>query len=382
MTHPLRALFLLDPQVIFLNHGSFGACPRPVFEAYQAWQLRLETQPVRLLNREYAACELESRQALAAYLNVDPDDLVFVPNATHGVNILMRSLKLEPGDEILATDQEYGACNSAWEFYCQKTGAKYLHQPISLPALSKESVVEEFWQGVTPRTRLIFLSHITSPTGYRLPVEAICCRAKEAGLLTLVDGAHAPGQLPLDLTALGADFYTGNCHKWMMAPKGAAFFYARRELQPLIEPLVVSFGWSRLDPAGGSRFQSYFKWTGTKDPAAIFSVPAAIRFAQEHDWETVRQGCHVFLEDAIARISDLSGEPSIFVDGSSFRQMGAAPLPPATDLGILSKRLYEEYHIEVPCTGWHGRKFLRISVQGYNTQEDLDTLVEAIKVLL
>ncbi len=213
----LQNLFLLDPGVIFLNHGSFGATPRPVFEAYQAWQRRLEAQPVEFLGRELGEHLQAARQALAKYLGAPAEDLVFVPNATTGVNIVARSLPLRFGDEILASDHEYGACEKAWQFVCGKTGAVYRRQEISLPVRSPVEVVEILWQAVTKRTRVIFLSHMTSPTALRLPVEAICQRARAAGIWTVIDGAHAPGQIELDLPEVGADFYTGNCHKWLMS---------------------------------------------------------------------------------------------------------------------------------------------------------------------
>ena len=213
MTVTLRNQFLLDPEVVFLNHGSFGACPRPVFAAYQQWQHELERQPVRFLGRELGGLLAEVRGRLGEYLHVPAGELVLIPNATYGVNVVARSLALGPGDEVLTTDHEYGACDKTWEFICGKTGADYVHQPIPLPAESAEAILEQFWAGVTPRTRLIFLSHITSPTALCLPVEAICQRARAAGILTLIDGAHALGQVPLDLIALGADFYTGNLHK-------------------------------------------------------------------------------------------------------------------------------------------------------------------------
>jgi isopenicillin-N epimerase len=231
----LRDEFLLESGVIYLNHGSFGATPRAVFESYQRWQLQLERQPVRFLSREHDELLRQSRGALGEYLGADPDDLVYVPNATHGINIVARSLRLEPGDEILSSNHEYGACEYTWEFVCAKAGATYVKKQLPLAAVSDSDLVDRFWEGVTGRTRLIFLSHITSPTAVRFPVEDVCRRAREAGILTLIDGAHAPGQIPLDLAEIGADFYTGNCHKWMVAPKGAAFLHARREVQPLIE---------------------------------------------------------------------------------------------------------------------------------------------------
>jgi isopenicillin-N epimerase len=380
----LRELFLLDPDIVFLNHGSFGATPRPVFRAYQRWQRELERQPVRFLNRELKDRLAQARGVLAQFLGADPADLLFVPNATFGVNLVARSLGLGAGDEVLTTDHEYGACCNAWEFACRKTGAAYVRRPIPLPVTTAEEVVEQFWGGVTPRTRVIFLSHITSPTALRLPVEAICTRAREAGILTLVDGAHAPGQIPLDLAAVGADCYVGNLHKWMMSPKGAAFLHVRPERQGLMEPLVVSWGWQE-DPAvsTGRRFPDALQWTGTMDPAAYLAVPAAIRFRTEHDWPTVIEGCHELLCQALRRVRDLTGLEPLYPDHAGwYRQMAAVPLPPIPDLSQFQARLYDEFWVEVPCLPWGERQLLRISVQGYNTQEDIDALVEALAALL
>jgi isopenicillin-N epimerase len=384
MSPSLRSLFLLDENVHFLNHGSFGACPKPVFEVYQAWQLRLERQPVLFLGRELAALDLQARQALATYLHTTAENLVFIPNATYGVNIVSRSLKLGPEDEILTTNHEYGACDFAWEFACKKSAATMIHQPIPLPVHSSDEILEQFWQGVTPHTRIISLSHITSPTALRLPVEAICTRARQAGILTLVDGAHAPGQIPLDLEAIGADFYVGNAHKWMLCPKGAGFLYARPEAQRLVEPLIVSWGYHATpESTRGSQFQDYLGWTGTKDPAAFLSIPAAIQFMQAYKWEQVRLACHALLRSTIGRICALvQMEPSYPLDSDLFHQMGIAPLPAHTDIAALKTRLYAEQHVEVPIIEWNSRKYVRISVQGYNTSQDLEALYTGLQSLL
>ncbi|MCU0488959.1 MAG: aminotransferase class V-fold PLP-dependent enzyme [Anaerolineales bacterium] len=380
----LQSTFQLDPAIHFLNHGSFGACPIPVFEIYQAWQRRLERQPVLFLGREIVGLDYEARQKLGATLGTGAENLVFVPNATHGVNIIARSLPLGPGDEILTSDHEYGACDNTWEFICRKTGATYIHQPIPLPTSSSEDMVEQLWAGVTPQTKLIYLSQISSPTALRLPVEAICARARQAGILTLIDGAHAPGQIPLDLEATGADWYTGNCHKWMLSPKGAGFLYARPEVQGLVEPLVVSWGYQASpQTSSGSKFLDYLGWTGTKDPAAALSVPAAIQFMEEHNWEQVRQACHEHLRSALERICELvEMEPLYPLDSELYRQMAIAPLPQGTDAAALKARLYSEYRVEVPIIEWNGRRFVRISVQAYNTEEDLEALVTGLSQLL
>lgn len=379
--NPLRDLFLLRPDVVFLNHGSYGACPRPVFEAYQAWQLELARQPVEFLGRRFKTLLREAREALSACVGAGADDLVYIPNATTGVNVVARSLPLEPGDEVLATDHEYGAMDRAWRFVCRKRGAHYIQQPVPLPVTSVEQVVEAIWAGVTPRTRVLFVSHITSPTAIIFPVDELVRRARDDGIITVVDGAHAPGQVPLDLTAQGSDFHLANWHKWGLGPPGSAFLYARREVQHLLKPLVVSWGWEPDQP-GPSRFIDEQEYQGTRDIAAYLAVPAAIRFMEEHDWPQVRQVCHELVRHARRAITALTGlEPTTPDSPAWFAQMAAFPLPPC-DGPALKQRLYDEYAIEIPITTWNGRQFVRISVQGYNTPADVIALVEALQVLL
>ena len=377
----LHDSFLLRPDVVFLNHGSFGACPRPVFETCQAWQLELERQPVEFLGRRFEALMRQARESLATFVGVQADELVYVPNATTGLNVVIRSLPLQEGDEVLSTDHEYGALDRTWRFICRKRGARYIRQSVPLPIESAEQVVESIWSGVTPRTRVLFISHITSPTAIIFPLAELIRRAREAGVITMIDGAHAPGQIPLDLKALGADFYSGNCHKWMCASKGSAFLYARREMQHLVEPLVVSWGWESEKP-GPSRFIDEQEWQGTRDIAAYLSVPAAIQFMAEHDWPRVQRECHELAGYARERVSELTGLPPIAPDSPEwFAQMAALPIP-LCDLDVLKRRLYDEFHIEIPTVEWNGRPFLRISIQAYNTRADVDALAEALKVLL
>ncbi len=380
----LKQYFLLDPEIHFLNHGSFGACPKPVFEAHQVWQRRLERQPVLFLGREHDSLLKESRAGLGDFLNAGADDLVYIPNATHGVNIVARSLNLQPGDEVLTSNHEYGACDFTWEFICARSGAKYIHQPIRLPVQTEEEIVSQFWAGVTERTRVIYLSHITSPTALRLPIEPICALARDAGILTVIDAAHSPGQIPLDLQSLGADVVFGNLHKWMMSPKGAAFLYARREIQPILEPLVVSWGFGEnAQFSSGSRFIDFFQWTGTRDPSAALAVPDAIGFMKEHDWENVRRECHALLIQAVERVCSLVKMPPLYpLDKTLFSQMAIAPLPLEADLAILKARLYDECKVEVPLIQWQDRKFVRISIQGYNAPDDVDALVNGLERFL
>src|SRR4051812_18396704 len=234
-----RAPFLIDDGVVFLNHGSFGACPEPVFAEYQDWQRQLEREPVDFLARRLPALLEDVREQLGAFVGADPEELALLPNATAGVNVVARSLELRPGDEVLSTDHEYGAMRFVWQDACARAGAAWVERPVAAPA---RDIVEEVWSGVTPRTRVLFVSHITSPTAIRFPVEELCRRAREAGILSVVDGAHGPGQLDLDLEELGADVYAGNCHKWLCAPKASGFLWARPELRDLLRPHATSWG--------------------------------------------------------------------------------------------------------------------------------------------
>lgn len=379
----LKNSFLLDPNIIFLNHGSFGATPKPVFEAYQNWQLRLERQPVLFLGREYDELLLHSRTALGKYLNADAEDLVYIPNATHGVNIIAHALQLQADDEILTTDHEYGACDYTWEFLCAKAGAKYIRGSITVPVCSEDEIIEQFWQGVTKHTKAVYLSHITSSTALRLPVEKICARAKQAGILSIVDAAHSPGQIPVDLKAIDADVLFGNCHKWMLSPKGAAFLYVKRDLQHLVEPLIVSWGYqATAETTTGSRYVDLLQWSGTKDPAAALTVPTAIDFMQEHNWSQVRLECHALLRGTLLHICELTGLPPLYpLDSDFYSQMGVAPLPPS-NIKELKRRLYDEYRIEVPVIEWNGMHLIRVSMQAYNTQRDVDALLDALQSLL
>ncbi len=371
---PSSADFLIRDDIIFFNHGSFGACPRPVFERYQAWQRELEAQPVEFLLRRRPALMANARAAIANYFNVPAGEIVFVANVTAGLNVALRSLRLHRGDEILTTDHEYGAVNRLLDFVSAKNGAAVRRHRVRLPYESDEAFTAAFLAEASARTKAIVISHITSPTSLIFPVELICRRAREAGILTIVDGAHAPGQLPLDLTAIGADIYSGNFHKWLCAPKGSGFLHARAEHHDWIDPLAVSHGW-----AAGSDFVERNDWGGTRDIAPFLTVPAAIDYQRDHQWDRVRAACHALADAAQRELCAHYGLQPLSRD--QFAQMVTVPLP-ACDGAAVQKQLYDEYRIEAPVGEFAGQGGIRISVQAYNTAEDLERLLAALKSII
>ncbi|HET8894539.1 MAG TPA: aminotransferase class V-fold PLP-dependent enzyme [Gaiellaceae bacterium] len=345
----MKELFLLDPEVTFLNHGSFGACPREVFERYQHWQRELEREPVDFITRSLTPLLAEARAALGEYVGARADDLTFVQNATTGVNIAARALDLEPDDEVLATKMEYGACALTFESMCTLVTAD----------------VEELFDHVTEKTRAVFVSHITSETALLLPVEEIVSRARERGLPTIVDGAHAVAQVDLDLDALGADFYAGNCHKWLCAPKGAGFLHVRPEWQERVGGAIVSWGYE--EPA---TFISRTERQATRDPAAYLSVPAAIAFTRAHD---DRARCVALAREARRDVCALLGTEPIAPE-ETVLQMASVRLPESDP--TLSQRLWDEHRIEIPVS--HDGRLLRISIAAYNDRGDVDKLLSAL----
>jgi isopenicillin-N epimerase len=375
----LRNQFLLRPDIRFLNFGSFGACPRPVFERYQQYQLELEQEPVLFIVKNGLAYLKESREALGKYVHCSADDIVYVTNPSYAVNIVAKSFNLSKGDEVLTTNLEYGACDRTWKYYCDKVGAIYKQQPITIPLTTKDFFVDEFFNGVTPKTKLIFLSHITSSTGLRLPIEEICKKAKEMGILTFVDGAHAPGQIPLNLTDLGVDIYTGACHKWMMTPKGSSFLYVRNELQHLFDPLVVSWGYNSAFPSH-SQFLDYHQTQGTRDYSAFCTIPTAIAFMEKYDWPTVAEACRKLTHTNAIRFCELVGASPIAPISEDFLvQLYSIPIQIKTmSPEALHDLFFEKYHIEIPVMRHNNQVYLRYSIQAFNTQEDLDALYNAV----
>jgi isopenicillin-N epimerase len=352
----VREHFLLDPEVVYLNHGAFGACPRPVFERYQAWQRELEREPTQFIAQRLPELLEQARGALGAFVGANADDLTFVQNAGTGVNMAARALDLQPGDEVLSTNLEYGACDLTWQWLCERTGARYIRTEIA-----------ELFEHRSERTRAVFLSHITSETALLLPVEEIVARAQAEELVTIVDGAHAVAQVDLNLPALGADFYAGNCHKWLCAPKGAGFLYVNPEWQERVDSPIVSWGHDEA-----ATFISRTEHQGTRDPAAYLAVPDAIAFQREHD---VRKQCVALAREARRDLCALLGTEPLAPE-SQILQMASVRLPgPQPDL---SQRLFDEHRIEIPTMGPRRDDLLRISIAAYTQREDVERLLDVL----
>jgi len=373
----LKNDFLLNPEYKHLNHGSFGACPRPIFEDYQYWQMRLEQDPVQFFVHD-GNKQLEiSKQALANYINCDADDLVMTTNPSYAINIIAKSFPLLPGDEILATDHEYGALDRTWDYYCRKAGANYVQQEIPIGIKTKEEFIEEFWKGYSHKTKAVFISQITSMTATIFPVKEICERAKELGLITIVDGAHVPGHIPLDLSNLKADIYTGACHKWMLTPKGSAFLYITKEFQNDFNPLLISWGFDSETP-GKSKFLDYHQLQGTRDYSAFLTLPKAIDYLDKNDWWEVSARCKQMILDNYEDLCDIAGTKPITAVNSDFLgQICSVPIP-ISDADELKSLLYNKYKIEIPVFKWKGQILMRLSAQAYVEQEDIDYLKVAL----
>ncbi|MBL8325530.1 MAG: aminotransferase class V-fold PLP-dependent enzyme [Rubrivivax sp.] len=391
----MRDHFLLDPGITFLNHGSFGATPRVVLEAQQRLQREMEGNPVAMLGRASAQRLASARQRLGGLLGAAGDDLVFVPNATTGVNIAARSIKLAPGDEVLATDHEYGACVATWRRRCAAAEAQWRPVAVPLP-FEPQAFAARMQAAMTPRTRVLFVSHIASTTALVFPLRDLLAAARERGVVTVVDGAHAPGQIDLDLAALGADYYAGNCHKWLCAPKGSAFLHVRAEHQRQVESPVISWGYvaeeaeadhGEFDAArsghagldaytGRTTLERRLQWQGTRDITAFLAVPAAIEFQAAHDWPRRRAQCHAMAMELQREVLARNGLEPIAPD-EALAQMVPIPVR-ATDAEALRRWLFDERGIEVPVTQHAGRVFVRVSVQAYNTRADLKRLRDAL----
>jgi isopenicillin-N epimerase len=389
---PFARHWTLDPNVIFLNHGSFGACPRVVLDAQSELRARLEREPVDFMAREWEPRMDEARRALGLFVGADPDALALVQNATSGVNTVLRSLTFAPGDEILVMDQGYNACQNAARFVAERSGARLVVAHVPFPLARPEEVVGAVLERVTPRTRLALVDHVTSATGLVLPLEAIVRGLEAMGVDTLVDGAHAPGMVPLALDALGAAYYTGNCHKWMCTPKGSALLYVRKDKQHLVHPLVISHGAS-ADRQDRSRFRLEFDFTGTQDPTAWLVIPEAIRFMGSllpGGWDELRARNHGLALRARAILCEALGI-SAPAPESMIGSLATVPLPPGKASALpplavdpIMATLFDQYRIEVLASVWPASpgRILRVSAQIYNEESQYVRLAGALKEIL
>lgn len=375
-----RNVFMLRKDLTFLNFGSFGACPQPIFDVYQEFQRETEAEPVEFFLKKGPLYLKRSREALGLFLNCQADDIVCVTNPSYAVNIVAKNLRLLPGDEILATNIEYGACDRTWRHYCSLSGAKYIRHPTTLPLVSEAAFVDEFMQGVTSRTKLIFISHITSTTALILPVDAICKAAARLNIPVFVDGAHTPGHIPLDLSAMNPAFYTGALHKWALCPKGASFLYASKVHQIWLDPLVVSWGYESDTPSG-SQFLDYHETQGTRDLSSFCAVPAALDFMKQNQWTIVSQNCHTLALQNAASFFELCGSaPLAPLNDTFYGQMVAAEIQTRNPME-LHELLVNQYHIQIPVMPQDDRVYLRYSINAFNGQDDLDRLFDACKNL-
>lgn len=381
----LRAEWPLRAGVVYLNHGSFGPSPLPVIEAREAWSRRLEAEPMDCFVRTMEADLDAAAEELGRFVGADADGLVFVPNATVAMNLVAANVRLRPGDEVLATSHEYGAVLRIWREACRAAGAELVVRRLPEFLGSDEEIVEAFLGGITDRTRLIVVSHVTSPTAVILPVQAICDGAKRRGVPVCVDGPHAPAMVDVNLAALGCDYYCASLHKWLSAPFGSGFLYIAKRHRQGFRPLVTSWGGSLSGrPAS---WKDELTWSGTHDPAPYLASPEAIRFLERVGVERFRERTHALARSARERVVALTGiEPFVADTPRRYGSMVALPLPKLDGFegghgraDPLQLRLWQEDRIEVPVMHWGGHRLLRVSCHLYNTEDDLDRLIAALR---
>ncbi len=390
---PLSVHWSLDPAIAFLNHGSFGACPIPVLERQTELRARMEREPVRFFVEELDRQMVDVRKRLARFVGASPEDVALIPNATAGINAVLRSLEIDAGDEIIVTDHEYQACRNAVDFVTRRAGARTIVATVPYPTPSPETVIDAIMDKVSERTRLVLIDHVTSQTGMIWPVEELVRLLSLRGVDTLVDGAHGPGMVPVQLNELGAAYYVANCHKWLCTPKGAGFLHVRRNRQIRIRPLAISHGASWSHPTR-SRYRMEFDWTGTADPTPFLCIPAALDFMEDlvpGGWTEIRHRnrelvlhgrrllCHALQIEAPCPESMIGSLASLPLPDATGE-------PPASFLysDPLHDTLLEEHKIQVPIVPWPAppHRLLRISAQLYNDASQYEKLASVLPGLL
>jgi len=371
-----KSLFSLDPEVTYLNHGSFGACPKVIFDTLVSFQKKLEFEPVNFLDNHLYKYLKESRSALSNYINCDRDDIAFFPNPSTALNTLIRSLDLDRGDQILTTNHEYGALDRTWNFISKKRGCEYVKLDIEIPFTDKQKFIDSFKNAINSKTKVIFLSHITSATALIFPVKEIIDLAKQKNILTIIDGAHVPAHIDLDIKKLDPDFYCGACHKWMCSPKGVAFLYVKKEYQNMIEPLVVSWGYEAENPSE-SQYLDYMQWQGTNDVSAYLTIPETIKFLNENDWKERAKDCR---DLNLWAKNEICEKLNTYPTGKDefLGQMTTIAFD-FEDIIIDKRDFYNKYKIQVPFIKWNNKTFFRISSQVYNSKDDFEYLIKSLK---
>ena len=376
----IKDIFLLNRDITFLNHGSFGSCPYPIFKEFQRYQKLLEFQPIAFLDENINNNILGAQQALSTFINCDADDIVFFTNPTTAINEVMRSIPLDDGDEILSSNHEYGALDKAWDFICKKRNVTHVKANIPNPIPSKESFIHAFSSAITKRTKVIFVSHITSATGLIFPVDEIIKIARQKNIISIIDGAHVPGHIPLDLTSLDPDIYTGTCHKWLLCPKGTSFLYVKKNIQNKIDPLIVSWGYKNPEYSR-TPFQNNHLWQGTRDVSPFLTIPKAIKFREKYNWNHVSELCKkMILDFRNELLSKFELEP-LFENNAHvwLGQMYSFSIPNNIyECTKIKTQLIHEYKIEVPIFAWNGKLYIRISLNGYNSEDDLRQLLAVL----
>lgn len=377
--HGIRSLWALDPAITYLNHGGYGATPLGVLAEQDRWRTRLEAEPTRFMQRDLPPALKQAAGALAGFLGAEPEDLAFVQNATDGMNAVLRSLELRPGDELLTTTHVYNAVRNAMRYVAERAGARVVEAPIPYPLTDPEAAVRAFAAGLTARTRLAVFDFVTSPTALLLPVAAMAEAAHAVGAKVLVDAAHAPGMVDFRLDALGADWITGNAHKWLFAPKGTAFLWAAREAQQDLHPTVISHGF-------GQGFRAEFDWVGTRDPSGWLAIEAALAFYRAQGYATIRAHNRALASEAAALIartlgSDEGQTPACRAALATVRLPGTRGRDRAAGLA-LNDRLWREHRIEVPIIAFGDWLWVRVSAQIYNEIGDYEKLAAALRTLV
>tara|TARA_B100000700_G_C14984952_1_gene828353 strand:+ start:292 stop:1437 length:1146 start_codon:yes stop_codon:yes gene_type:complete len=378
MNKNFKKLFLLDNNVTYLNHGSFGACPKVTMDQYFKIQKNLEKQPIDFLANNIDYELKKAREALSSYVDCESDNLVFFPNPSTAINMVAKSLDINKHDEILTTSHEYGALVKMWKFICNQNKAKYIEFDPILPLQSKSDFLEGFLNNITDKTKIIFISHITSATALIFPVKEICDEARKRGILSIIDGAHAPAHIDLSIKDINPDIYVGACHKWMLSPKGASFIYAKKDIQKILKPLVISWGWES-DIPGESPFLDHHQWQGTNDISQYLVIPFTIDFLKNNKWEKVSNDCRDLNLESRRRLLKLFNEEILCENSYDWIGQMSSFIIPDCNIADLYEYLKSK-NIEVPIMEWNNRKILRISIQAYNDDNDITRLIKYLKI--